>query len=145
MTIGHDAPRRRAMWMAALLLAGTLATGVLVGVVLGQTWLAPAWPGVPPLAGRRGAGMLKGHGAMPDPREIHAEISRRLGKDLELTADQQAALDRVMSEQAEMLSAIQADVQPRMQAFLDSTRSRVDSLLTPAQRERFRRLEPGRR
>jgi hypothetical protein len=125
-----------------LLLAGTLATGMLVGVALGRTWLAPDFPRLPPFAGRPGSDMAGGRNPLGNPQEIHGIIARRLGRELKLSPAQQESLNRVMAEQAEVLGSIQQEVQPRMEAFLESTRSRVDSLLTAEQRERFRRLTP---
>lgn len=145
MSAGTLAPGR-ARWLAGLVLASMFLTGVLVGVLLGRSWLVPRMP-MPPFA--RGEIPFLRDSAARDPashiRQMHRVIASHLGRELRLTPDQRAALDTVLAEQAVVLGAIQQEMEPRMQGFLSVTRQRIDSLLTDEQRERFRRLGPGLR
>ena len=50
---------------------------------------------------------------------------------------QAAAVDTISLREFEVVSAVRAETWPRMQAVLDDTRRRIDSILTPDQRARY--------
>ena len=61
-------------------------------------------------------------------------------RDLDLTAAQRAAADSILREEFETVTALREGVWSRMRAIMDDARQRVDSLLTPEQRERYHEL-----
>lgn len=145
---------RWAPWLAPLLLAMTLGTGVLIGVVLERRWLGGPMDirsGPPPMHGRGGPGgpdrgppgfdgpgRPDGEGSAREEERMRRGILGRLARDLSLTGSQRTAVDSVLREQGRAFRAIQQEVRPRMDALLDTTRARIDSLLTDEQRKVFR-------
>jgi hypothetical protein len=72
-----------------------------------------------------------------EPGRVSDRARARFAKALELTPAQAAAVDSISRHEFEAVSAIRAETWPRMQAVLDDTRRRIDSVLTPAQRTRY--------
>ena len=68
----------------------------------------------------------------------------RLARDLDLTPAQSARIDSIMAKRVADLRQIQQEMRPRMRAVLQQTRAEMDSVLTPAQREKMRSLHPMR-
>jgi hypothetical protein len=64
----------------------------------------------------------------------------RFAKALDLTPAQATAVDSVSRHEFAAVSAVREETWPRMQAVLDDTRLRIDSILTPAQRTRYHDL-----
>ncbi len=72
-----------------------------------------------------------------EPGEASARARERFAKALDLTPAQAAAVDSISKHEFEAVSAVREETWPRMQAVLDDTRGRIDSILTPAQRTRY--------
>jgi hypothetical protein len=70
-----------------------------------------------------------------------SEPSRaRFAQALDLTPAQAAAVDSISNHEFEAVSAVREETWPRMQAVLDDTRTRIDSILTPVQRTRYHEM-----
>ena len=64
------------------------------------------------------------------------EFAKALG----LSATQAAAVDSVMAQDFKAVSALREEMRPRIESIIASTRQRIDSLLTPQQREKYHAL-----
>ena len=71
------------------------------------------------------------------PGQASERMRERFAKALDLNAAQTAAIDSISLHEFEAVSAVRAETWPRMQAVLDDTRLRIDSVLTPDQRARY--------
>jgi Spy/CpxP family protein refolding chaperone len=72
-----------------------------------------------------------------EPGQASERARERFAKRLDLTPAQAAAVDSISRHEFEAVSAVRAETWPRMQAVLDDTRRRIDSILTPDQRKRY--------
>ena len=87
-----------------------------------------------------------------NPQHVPERMTERMGKHLDLTDEQAAAVRAILEEGQEELLAIRDEVEPRVTAQLDKMQADIESVLTPEQVERFRnridllkaRLEPAR-
>jgi Spy/CpxP family protein refolding chaperone len=88
-------------------------------------------PGFPPneMGGRRGR----------DGRP-HDGMRDRFARELDLTPEQQRRVDSIMNQQARDFRRLRAEMQPRFDSLLSHAQHGLDSVLTPAQRERLDRL-----
>lgn len=75
-----------------------------------------------------------------EPGQASERARARFAKALDLTPAQAAAVDSVSTREFEAVSAVREETWPRMQAVLDDTRMRIDSILTPAQRTRYHEM-----
>jgi Spy/CpxP family protein refolding chaperone len=91
---------------------------------------------------------------MRDSADRRAERRQRprldqFARNLDLTPAQKAAVDSVMAHEFATVNAIREEMWPRIRAVVDDTRQKIDSLLTPSQRDRYHallaRLEQDRR
>jgi hypothetical protein len=64
----------------------------------------------------------------------------RFADDLGITPEQQALIDPILVETREQMSAVFDRVRPEWDAVVDSARSRIESVLSPDQVERYRAL-----
>jgi len=64
----------------------------------------------------------------------------RFADDLGITPEQQALIDPILVETREHMSAVFDRVRPEWDAVVDSARSRIESVLSPDQVERYRAL-----
>lgn len=132
--------------IAALVMATMFGVGVAAGVALDRRVLQPRpalfvdreGPGLPPFV--PGAPLLlpglvgaPGHGLAARP----SALLDRFARDLDLTPAQTAAIDSVMRDEFAAVRALRDEMAPRIRAAIDNTRRKIDSLLTPAQRERY--------
>ena len=69
-------------------------------------------------------------GEAGDPGRASARARNRFAKALALSPIQAAAVDTIARREFEAVSAIRAETWPRMQAVLDDTRHRIDSILS---------------
>ena len=122
---GSARARRRVVMLLTLALALVAAAGVATGVVLERTVFSRhgdhghGGPG-----GRRGAA---GRGQMHE----------RFGHDLGLTKDQETKIDSIFASHRAAIDSARAASEPKIRAIIDQTRREVDSVLTPAQREKM--------
>jgi hypothetical protein len=145
---------------ATLVLVLVLLAGMLIGMAADRLWLRRHWGGRPGRGGPggpfaegqgRGPGGPPGifRGGMPPvmtpefAAKRRQEMVRRLTRDLDLTSTQQQAIDSIMAGNEAEFQALEQEMRPRMKSFLERTRGQIDSVLTPAQREKFHRFGPA--
>jgi len=139
---------RQSSVIAAVAMAAMFAVGVAFGIALADRVLhrrpRPAFP----VAGRpRAAFMMPpaipGATRPPEPNAAGPGTERALdafARDLALSPDQRARADSILRHEFEAANAIREETWPRMQAVMADTRQKLDSLLTPVQRERYHTL-----
>lgn len=88
--------------------------------------------------------LLRRYGAswtMEQPSDTERQaIARQLTTALDLTTAQQAQVDAIIARQMNAADALRHEYQPRVRALMLATRAQIDSILTPAQREKLRAL-----
>jgi len=141
---GGDRRRMRPGLVATLAMAAMFAFGILAGVALDRHLLH----GRPGGRDRRDSlrfvpGMSMSPGPRPTPAgrdsmrsRANAEFARTLG----LTPAQTAAVDSVMTHDFDEVNGLREEMRPRIEAIIATTRQRIDSVLTPAQREKYHAL-----
>ncbi len=72
-----------------------------------------------------------------DRQQYLAQLSHALA----LTANQDSAIDRIMSERAGQFSALREDIRPRVDRLVTDVRADIEKVLTGPQRDAFRRLQ----
>ncbi|HTA75473.1 MAG TPA: hypothetical protein VK733_14415 [Gemmatimonadaceae bacterium] len=70
--------------------------------------------------------------------------ARRLARELDLTSAQQVEIDSIIARQMTAYDSLRNEYQPRVRALMLGTRAAIDSILTPAQRERLRAMSRSR-
>jgi Spy/CpxP family protein refolding chaperone len=130
--------------IATLVMVVVFAFGVMAGVALDRHLLHGRQdgrerrdgfrfvPGTPMPAGPR----TPPAGVDSMRRRGNQEFARALG----LTPDQATAVDSVMRQDFQTVNALREEMRPRIDAIIAGTRQRIDSLLTPAQREKYHAL-----
>jgi Spy/CpxP family protein refolding chaperone len=68
------------------------------------------------------------------------EVLRRVERELDLTADQRAQVDRIISASQERTKKLMEPISPQLRAELQETKEAVRAVLTPEQRTRFDEL-----
>jgi Spy/CpxP family protein refolding chaperone len=129
---GARAPQTQLL-AAAVLLAVAVAGGA-AGVVLDRTLLMPRGrPGRPPMGemSRRGG---------PPSAESRKRFSDRIAQELGLTPDQQVRVDSIMTRQFEGMRHASESVRPTIDSLVRSAQASMDSVLTPAQREKVKAM-----
>jgi hypothetical protein len=109
------------LWFALFVLV-VFCLGLAGGILIGRRL---------PLAeeGRRGGAPLRGL------------LIDRLSRDLDLTADQRATIDRALASSRIRLDALQKDVRKRFDAERRAVREAIRGVLTPEQQQKFDRIE----
>lgn len=139
---GASAASRRPRALATLVVVVALLTGIVVGMAADRR-LAMRWRG--PFGGHFTAGHgprawgADGRGG-PDGTRGGAPADRmrqRFATELGLTPAQMAQVDSIMTRSMAERHAIEDSVRPRMRTILDSTRSQIERVLTPDQRQKF--------
>jgi Spy/CpxP family protein refolding chaperone len=77
--------------------------------------------------------------ARPDAR-----YGERLASTLDLTGAQRSAIDSIVDEQQDRVEALTREIQPQFRAIAEETRSSIEHVLTPEQRDRLRLLREQR-
>jgi Spy/CpxP family protein refolding chaperone len=135
---GFDVPAR---WVAALVLVATIVVGVVGGIAIDRLLLSPK--AAPVMLADSGFHPLSSALRSPTPterRRIRAELSR----ELQLTPAQDSAFDAIMMQRAGQFSALREEIRPRVERLVSDVRSDMEQVLTPEQRERFRKLQVRR-
>ena len=128
--------------LAVVVLLTIGLAGVAGGVALDRYYILPHRYGMrPPQDGRSFV-----FGA---PRGGRGVFIDRLNHYLELTPAQRTRFDSLMDRQEHELRQARAVAQPHIDSIVSETRREIDSILTPAQREKLNRLReeglgPGR-
>ncbi|MGA9838171.1 MAG: hypothetical protein WBQ26_12705 [Gemmatimonadaceae bacterium] len=73
-----------------------------------------------------------------DRRAIRAELTRQL----HLTPVQADSIDSIMNRRSGEFRALREEMRPRVQQLVDDVHASIEGVLTPEQRERFRRIQP---
>jgi Spy/CpxP family protein refolding chaperone len=111
------------VWVvAATIIVVSLLTGVVVGVAVDRRM--HAWP--------------PGHGMRFQTHRTM--VPGHLEHELGLSPAQSAAVDSIMRYRMGERDSLIAHTWPRMRQLLDSTRSDIERVLTPEQREKFEKL-----
>lgn len=112
--------------IALLVLLLVAIAGGLAGVALDRFCFGsrlahgPRGPGVP------------GQAAPRRDREFRNRFADEVG----LTPDQQIRIDSIMDREGKELRAVRAQIQPRLDSIITRTRHKLDSVLTPEQRQK---------
>ncbi|MEJ7810831.1 MAG: hypothetical protein WKG32_10525 [Gemmatimonadaceae bacterium] len=125
---GGGAPQRL---VAGLALVATGLLGVVGGIALDRTALDRR----PSFGGDRSR---RPPYSAPSPDEGRRRLGDRMRADLGLTERQARAIDSIVSGQFREIEAARSAMEPRIRAIVEATRGRIDSVLTPQQREQFR-------
>ena len=136
--------RLRPGMVATLAMAAMFAFGILAGVALDRHFMHGRPGGRDRREGLRFVpGMSMPSGPRPGPsgsdpmrQRANAEFARTLG----LTPAQAAAVDSVMTHDFNAVNTLREEMRPRIEALVATTRQRIDSVLTPAQREKYHAL-----
>jgi Spy/CpxP family protein refolding chaperone len=117
---------------ATIVLVATFVGGLLAGVLVERTIFGTA---------------AEAHAAVPVPpdRDRVPGDRARLALQLDLTAEQQDEVDRILEDQQRQIRAILSETRPRTRAVLRETRAQIEALLTPDQRARWEELYRERR
>lgn len=92
-------------------------------------------PGFGPMDGRRGREGHRGPGS--DGGEGMRE---RFARELDLSPAQQRRVDSIMARQTSDFRRLRAEMQPRFDSLLAQAQAGLDSVLTPAQRDKLKTL-----
>lgn len=74
-----------------------------------------------------------------------SRIVERLAHDLDLSSAQRAAVLEIVRRHHDHVIALWAEVGPQVHSEMDQAHHEIDQVLTPQQRERFRRMPHPRR
>ncbi len=77
-------------------------------------------------------------GAADESQDAQAEMVTSLQRELDLDPQQVAELEAVLARQQAAVTNAWEAIRPRLRAAMDTTRSDIEALLRPEQRERFR-------
>jgi hypothetical protein len=111
------------VWVvAATVIVLSMLTGIVVGVAVDRRM--HAWHG--------------GSGSRFQTRRTL--VPGHLENELGLSPTQSAAVDSIMRYRMGQRDSLMAHTWPRMRQLLDSTRSDIERVLTPEQREKFEKL-----
>lgn len=69
------------------------------------------------------------------------ELRRQLSQELNLTAAQDSAVERIMSQRAGEFDALREEIRPRVEHLVSDVRFDIDQVLTPEQRDKLHRLQ----
>lgn len=131
-----SAPRRTRL-LGLVLLVVTFLVGLFSGAALDRRWVLaqPATAAAAVPAPRGGATPANA------PRSRDADIFDHL----ELSAEQRVRIDSILEAGKVKVDSFWEQEGPRLRAVIDTTRSEVRALMTPAQREEYDRLRAERR
>jgi hypothetical protein len=75
-----------------------------------------------------------------DRRAIRAELTRQL----HLSPQQADTIDSIMNRRSGEFRALRDEMRPRVQQLVDAVHASIEQVLTPEQRDQFRRMQPSR-
>jgi hypothetical protein len=133
----------RSRMIAALMLALAAGAGFATGLVTDRVLLAGAVEAPPPATDPPpGEGiriLLRGPDTLPEggPRRIRMMLPAQMGEDLELTPEQQRAIERIVREEQATLRALTDQLQPALRGVIERSRERIEEVLTEEQVARW--------
>lgn len=110
--------------IAGLVVALSLVSGIVIGIALDRRVLAPR---------------------SPFGRSYPMGPPGRLGDALGLSPAQRAAVDSIVKHCLAQRDSITQRIRPAIRLILDSTRTDIERVLTPEQRDRFARMRSHER
>jgi hypothetical protein len=141
---------RQSVLVASIAMAAMFAVGVIAGIaldhrVLHRPVMQRAFVEGPPPAPASlliPAGIPAGR-RVGVPNDVVRRPERALdvfARELDLTPRQRSTIDSMLRAEFDSVNAIRDESWPRMQSVMAETRRKLDSLLTPSQRDRYREL-----
>lgn len=122
---------RRPLLLAAVTLLATFGAGAAVGAAV-ERGRAPAAPPAPAAESRPGA---------RPPVFAEGPLDGRL----ELTRAQRDSISLILTRDRARADSLYREFRPRLRSRFDSTAAAVEAVLTPEQREEWRRIRQERR
>jgi Spy/CpxP family protein refolding chaperone len=118
---------RKSRLVAGVVLVLVLVAGIAIGFFLHQA--------VPWRTGHHGLAI----GGPPHgpPPGLKNRMLERLDRELKLTPEQHARIDTVLTRREADLRALMSETRPRFDSIASRTRSEIQAVLTPEQREEF--------
>jgi Spy/CpxP family protein refolding chaperone len=113
---------------------------LLAGIVIVLVFLAGVAVGffVHHALPRRGwAGFAVGGPPSGQRPEVKGWMLQRLDRELDLTPEQHARIDTVLTRRESDLRALMTEARPRFEAIAARTRTEIQAVLTPAQQQKF--------
>lgn len=126
-------PRSLAVIVIAAIIVASIVGGIAIDRVLLQTR-------APTMLADTGFHPLSSALRSPTPEE-RRRIRNELARELNLTPAQDSAIDAIMMQRASEFSALREEIRPRVERLVSDVRSDMEQVLTPAQREKYRRLQ----
>ncbi len=124
--------------LAVVVMAAIMLAGIVAGVAIDRVLLtAPARTAGFPDTGFHPLSSALRSPTPEERRRLRAELSRQLA----LAPSQDSAFEAIMMQRAGEFSALREEIRPRVERLVSDVRSDMEQVLTPAQRERFRRLQ----
>ena len=124
--------------LAIVVIAAIMLAGVVAGVAIDRVLLtSPTRAAVLPDTGFHPLSSALRSPTPEERRRLRAELSRQLA----LTPSQDSAFEAIMMHRAGEFSALREEMRPRVERLVSDVRSDMEQVLTPAQREQFRRLQ----
>jgi Spy/CpxP family protein refolding chaperone len=124
--------------VAAIVIGAIVVAGVVAGVAIDRVLLRA--PTAAPMFPDTGFHPLSSVLRSPTPEE-RRRLRSELSRELHLTPAQDSAIDVIMMQRAGEFSALREEIRPRVERLVSDVRSDMEQVLTPEQRERFRRLQ----
>jgi Spy/CpxP family protein refolding chaperone len=89
---------------------------------------------------RRGFPGLAIGGPPGPPPEVRGWMLNRLDRELDLTREQHARIDSVLTRREADLRVLVTEARPRFEAIATRTRTEIQAVLTPSQQEAFAKI-----
>jgi Spy/CpxP family protein refolding chaperone len=115
--------------IAAVVILLVFAAGVAVGASLHRT-----------LPRHGFLGLAVGGPPSGPPPELQRKMLARLDRDLDLTSQQHARIDSVLTRRESDIRALMTETRPRFEAIASRTRSEIQAVLTPEQQAEFAKI-----
>jgi Spy/CpxP family protein refolding chaperone len=123
--------------MAVIVIAAIVVASMVAGIAIDRVLLRSAAPAMFPDTGFHPLSSVLRSPTPEERRRLRGELARELN----LTAAQDSAIDNIMMHRAGEFSALRQEIRPRVERLVADVRSDMEQVLTPEQRERFRRLQ----
>jgi Spy/CpxP family protein refolding chaperone len=124
--------------LAMVVILAIIGASVVAGVAIDRVLLGRrAAPAMFPDTGFHPLSSALRSPTPEERRRLRAELSQELA----LTPAQDSAIDAIMMQRAGEFSALREEIRPRVERLVSDVRSDMEQVLTPSQRERFRRLQ----
>ena len=124
------------LWKVILVTLVIFSTGVITGTLVSRKTPKPGWE--PASTNRPSSGVR------PD-RRLRMEFITRAREELQLTPQQFAEIEEIVTEGQTRMSELWEEFSPQMRGEFDATQDRIREVLTPGQLEQFEELIRKRR